>query len=776
MQAEFAPENGRLSFSDPNLPGMAIRDCLAWVRYRSLGGRLVQLHLGECGSSSADAPLFDVHGTGRQKVIHCPPDEQGVGLIYRINSYDQRPYLLLQLSLSNLSAEPIYLDLFCLFQAATVIGGHVQVTNPRAEMRFFKVGWHGWDFSGLRTPRDRNSNTWMDFLTSTSYTNTATPKSHSKGEFWSEGWGIIAGDEVAVVAGFVSTAHQFGQVYACIRPGEEELMLTTQMDGIRLDPGETCESEWGYLQFIPLPSPEPAADYVDTVARHMKARVPKSTQPMWTHWYQYYHAISEQLFLQNLDVLRDRQSIIPIKVVELDDGYQSAWGDWTTTNPKFPHGLRWLAEQIKAKGFTPGLWLAPFVVQAKSTIAREHPDWLVKNEHGKPLKTGYVYNIFIYALDTSNQAVLDHLRTLIDTLTHQWGYAMLKLDFVNAAALPGRRHNPKLTRAESLRAGLEAIRQAAGEETFLLGSGCPFGPAIGLLDAMRIGPDTAPNWEPYFHWLPWAGPLIKREPSIPSLRNAIRHTLNLSTLHQRWWWNDPDCLLVRDTDTHLTESEVQSAVTLVGLSGGMLVSSDDLGKVNPDRLSWLSLLIPNLDLRGLPLEWLEHKMPDQYRFELGRDEHAFQLVALFNWEDHPADCILQIKKLGFTPGAKLHVFDFWNRRYWCVNDPVMRFPDVPPHGCKLLRISEVDTAPYLVGDTLHISQGAEIHSLYQENDRLIIETVPMGRRVEGELWLALPEPPHEAVCNDKMAKLEDKGEGIYSLHLEFIGSGDVQVR
>ena len=338
----------------------------------------------------------------------------------------------------------------------------------------------------------------------------------------------------------------------------------------------------------------------------MHARVPTSPPPpMWTHWYHFFHDISEELFLETLEVLRDQRETIPYQVVELDDGYQSAWGDWTSTNDKFPHGLEWLADQISQKGFTPGLWLAPFQVQAKSAVAQEHPDWLVKDIHGKPVHAGFQYNMIMNALDATHPAVLEHLGTLMDKLCHQWGFGMLKVDFINAGAVPGKRYDPKLTRAQALRLGLEAIRQGAGEETFLLGSGCPFGPAIGIVDAMRIGPDTAPSWEPYIHWIRWAGPLIKKEPSMPSLRNAIRHTLNLSTLHRRWWWNDPDCLLVRDHDTWLTEAEVQSAVTLVGLSGGMLVSSDDLRTLNPERLRWVSMLVPNLGITGKPMGLFE---------------------------------------------------------------------------------------------------------------------------------------------------------------------------
>ena len=466
---------------------------------------------------------------------------------------------------------------------------------------------------------------------------------------------------------------------------------------------------------------------------------------------------------------------VPYQVVELDDGYQSAWGDWTSTNAKFPHGLEWLADQIIAKGFTPGIWLAPFTVQSRSRIALEHPDWLVKDRRGKPVHAGFVYNMFIRALDLSHPAVLEHLTELMRKLTREWGFGMLKVDFLNTGALPGVRYDPKLTRAEVLRAGLEAIRSGAGEGTFLLGCGCPFGPAIGVVDAMRIGPDTAPSWEPWFNWLPWVSPLTKKNPSMPALRNAVRHTLNLSSLHQRWWWNDPDCLLVRDHETRLTEAEVQSAVSLVGLSGGMLVSSDDMSRLSPERLGWVSKLVPNLGLRGLPLDYLEHEMPRLYRVNVQGFDQEWQLVALFNWEDRAADLNLRFSELGYSKGADLHVFDFWSGNYHRCREGEMVFKAVPPHGCKLLRVCEVGISPQLVGDTLHISQGAEISSMRMEPGSLLLETLDMGRKVEGECWFWLPDPPKRVACNGQEVVVNKVVEGVYRLHLSFTGGGAVEL-
>ena len=357
MQAEFNQPSRRLTFSHPEMPDTYIQGGVAWVSYRRQGnGKLYRVYLTGQGCSIHEGQVTDVHGTGRQQIIHYPVNSDGIELTYRINAYEQQPFLLLQLSLCNLSREPIYPKEMCLFEAASSADGCVQLSKPVGGLCFFKVGWHGWGYAGLRHYEEYNTSSKLGFLTDSSYTNPVTAKPRGRGRFWSEGWGILADGWVAMLAGFVSTAHQFGQVYACTRPGQETLMLITQADEVRLDPGETCASEWGYLQYVPLPNPEPAADFVMAVARQMQARVPAAPPPpMWTHWYHFYHNISEQLFLQNLDALTEVRKDIPYQVVELDDGYQSAWGDWTTTNSKFPHGLAQLAADITLKGFTPGL-------------------------------------------------------------------------------------------------------------------------------------------------------------------------------------------------------------------------------------------------------------------------------------------------------------------------------------------------------------------------------------------------------------------------------------
>ena len=72
-------------------------------------------------------------------------------------------------------------------------------------------------------------------------------------------------------------------------------------------------------------------------------------------------------------------------MVQLDDGWQRAIGDWRETNAKFPSGLAGIAGAIRDAGFTAGLWTAPFCAVPGSETASRHGDWLLVDA-----KTGYV--------------------------------------------------------------------------------------------------------------------------------------------------------------------------------------------------------------------------------------------------------------------------------------------------------------------------------------------------------------------------------------------------
>ena len=60
-----------------------------------------------------------------------------------------------------------------------------------------------------------------------------------------------------------------------------------------------------------------------------------------------------------------------------DDDTQSL-GDWTVNEKKLPNGVKGLADKIKALGLDFGIWVEPEMVNVKSNLYREHPEWVME--------------------------------------------------------------------------------------------------------------------------------------------------------------------------------------------------------------------------------------------------------------------------------------------------------------------------------------------------------------------------------------------------------------
>jgi alpha-galactosidase len=165
--------------------------------------------------------------------------------------------------------------------------------------------------------------------------------------------------------------------------------------------------------------------------------------------------------------------------------------------------------------------------------------------------------------------VLSWIEDTINTLLYEWGYEYLKLDFMYAAALPGIRHNTRLSRYEALVQAVARIRKVSGN-AFVLGCGMPLQAGIGYVDAMRIGPDVAPQWGRSFF-----DKLFNSDSGI-STHRAICSSIYRSFMHNRFWINDPDCLMIRKHKTKLNQLERTTLFNVITALGGMLVVSDRL--------------------------------------------------------------------------------------------------------------------------------------------------------------------------------------------------------
>jgi alpha-galactosidase len=581
-----------------------------------------------------------------------------------------------------------------------------------------------------------------------------------------------------ILAGFLSQKQHFGSLEAYTDPIYPALALWANGDNAVLDPGHKISTDWAAIQFVEIDNPDPLAPYIEAVAREhqLPPLTPLSGKSEglrlgWCSWYQFYQDISAEKMYRNLKAAREMQPDLPLDLFQIDDGFQAQVGDWLEFSPEFPEGVAPLAREITAAGFTPGLWLAPYIVHSKAKLKRQHPDWLLRNRFGLRVNTGFIWDNLNTALDLTQPEALDYTREVVKTAVHEWGFTFLKLDFLYAAAVQGRYRDRTKTRAQVLRRGLEVLREAAGPDVTMLGCGVPLGSSIGIFESMRIGSDVDQRWKPY---IKRSGSFLYKEYSVPSTRNAIQNTLTRAPLHQRWWTNDPDCLLVR-SDSELTLAEIHSLATAIALTGGPLLLSDDLLAEFPqERMRVAEQLVPLIGQRGRVLDWFDAITPRLLRVDLENVTGNWHLVAIFNWDDEEQDVSLPLEKLA------LHPEDYFAREFWSgatprISNGLLHLKSIPAHGVKLLalRPAQSEKVCYL-GSDLHISQGLEVTECSEtpSNFRLRLER---PGQASGQVDLFWPRPISKITVNQKEIIYELLEEGVCRLPVDFEQVAEIEI-
>ncbi len=310
----------------------------------------------------------------------------------------------------------------------------------------------------------------------------------------------------------------------------------------------------------------------------------------WCSWYNLYSYINEENILAHLRAAQEvsQRENLPMRVFQLDDGFTPEMGDWLEVKPQFPRGMKALLEDIRAAGFTPGLWIAPFLVGNRSKLYRQHPDWVLhERKTGRPLPIMKMYGEYrwhkrseeYYCLDATHPDAFAYLRQVFHIWRHDWGCEYFKTDFMFFGGHYSPEevvyHTPGMTRIEVWRRLAEMIRAELGEDTLWLGCGCPLWASVGLVDGIRIGGDVGISWSGSLS----AQSLLRDQ----TTRNFANHIL---------WQIDPDCILLRHDYHNLSDPEVRSLAIFAGMSGGVSITSDKLDELSPERLRLWRLVLP----------------------------------------------------------------------------------------------------------------------------------------------------------------------------------------
>jgi alpha-galactosidase len=445
----------------------------------------------------------------------------------------------------------------------------------------------------------------------------------------------------------------------------------------------------------------------------------------WTSWYDYYEKVTEADVLCSLASFKKLS--LPVEIFQVDDGWQAAVGDWLEVKETFPRGMAPLAEEISNAGFTPGLWLAPFVAEESSALFRDHRDWFLADEDGNPVVAGhnpFNWSGHSYALNIYHPGVRSYLGSVIRTVSREWGYRLLKLDFLYAAAL---KPPPGKCRGAVMREAMLFLREAAGD-TRILACGVPLASAAGLVEYCRVGADVALRWE---------DPRLRAVgyPERVSTINALRSTIGRHALDRRFFRNDPDVFILRDWNCRLSRREKQTLFLCNHIFGSLLFTSDDPGRYDEETLKLYRSAFP---LREK--EFLQVEVPGcsgagyQIVFSIG----ACSYRALINLEPHRCHALI-------PPGL-----------YYQEGSGFRHGGEVELQGRESVCFLAIDDTPWSVaGSTGQLFPGSEIDELTVSGNRITIAFSPKAVR-EGLLYLRAPAIAESCFVNGIEIPVEEK--------------------
>ena len=490
----------------------------------------------------------------------------------------------------------------------------------------------------------------------------------------------------------------------------ERLEVEAEFDDVLVEPGEERTTHW---LVVSEATDEYAAlqRYAGWLGEEYQVPPPLTPPPsIYCSWYFYGGELTQDDLDENLESLASRPT--PFDVLLIDDGWNDGFGTWHP-NEKWPHGMAHAAERIREAGYEPGIWTCPFVLMADSPILDQYPDLVARDADGDPCRFPY-QGPACYALDPTSPSAAAYFCELYTRL-RDWGFRYHKFDFLRAVpnAPNVRFHDPKATRAQAYRRGLELIRQAVGPDAYLLACGGLYEGSIGLADGQRSGADVVGDWTREHHAVGGSHLLMTIK------QNVMRSFMN------RLWHTDADAMMLRRRAEplrdigrmagnclgRLTDEEAFSAVVNQYLGGGLVCLSERFAELDEDRHALLRHVIPAAAPPARPLNIARPVCPDLFLTQVSPrcpEAGIWWTLAAANWEDESITRQLDLGRVPF-PDSVSHVaaFEFRTQQFYGIRSrrDVIEL-ELPAHGTRVLRLAPWDgERPVLLGTDLHLTGG-----------------------------------------------------------------------
>ena len=411
------------------------------------------------------------------------------------------------------------------------------------------------------------------------------------------------------------------------------------------------------------------------IGKKLGARTDKPPAFFWSSWYYCYYNFDLIKLKQYLAQLQSMKPRTPFQYIQIDAGYFPSAGDWLLASERYAGGMKEAFDEIIKAGYKPGIWIGPYMVGNRSLLFREHPDWILRNLEGEPLKALIMDNEpkmwgrqdeEYYVLDTSHPDAMEYMRQVFRTF-RSWGASMFKTDFMLWGFQDSsrvRRHTPGKTSVEYFREFLQMIFETIGEESYWLGCIAPFQPFIGYANGMRVGGDVGACWEGEY------GP-----------QSLLRCLAGSNYMNHNYYQTDPDAVMLRDFHIRLTEREIYSLALLAAVSGSCIYTSDPLFALSEERQKLFRFIQPDGKRRKPYLPFLGQ---ERREIVMVHKERTKGLIYILNKSEETIKELYSMEELGFSKNWK--VWSLEKKEEEMLWQGIL-VTEIPPHGCRLYAVS-----------------------------------------------------------------------------------------
>ncbi len=618
----------------------------------------------------------------------------------------------------------------------------------------------------------------------------------------------------AFLAGFLTSERWLGRIGIVTENDGRIASWRIWFDGgdTRITPDQITELE----EFVLTIGRDPLSLmdwYGEMVKKRHGPQFPEEPPVSFCSWYPFRLSVTEERILANAYIAAERLKPLGLKIIEVDLGWEEGNLPSTyTENERFPHGLRWLAEELGKLGFSLGVWKAPFSISEFDPVSVEHPEWLIHGPDGKPVS---YYEWFwepygkTFILDLTHPGARQWLREKIRTLAER-GVKYFKADFINAVSHPlaKRRYDAGMVcggGTEAGRLGAQIIREAL-PDALILNCGGPDMPGKGQWPLLYACQDTGNT-------------------GFVSHRFQYENYLGLAChlfKNKRWGIIQPSCLCVGLPGT-VDDARIRATVAF--LTGGQIDISDDLTTLPEERWPILTASLPVLNNTARPVNLFEpvcESYDDYEAMQRGEaDEckeqppgtvwHAhvvadwdeWDLVGVFSFDEGASAEEPKISRfcipfymLGIPEHEARWGYEFWSQQFLGILPGRRLNPGGYSHagdfqelkvggrqgfleiaffgpGVKLLCLRKPRDHPWVVGTSFHQSCGQELEDVRWDPDSLTLSGII--RRPPGESGVIViatngMRPVYQQV-NGQFVPIRRSAN--HSLVLPIIISGDI---